>query len=185
MHDHVVYQLPIKREQVIAEVQISRLERYARARRRPTVCSRRRWNSSTLCRRTITSQWQKLVYNSMLIAGALASSRRRSMAIASSTRSRAASTSNRKSSFSAAALVRTRDTLSFMLHPKQLAAFRSEATEIPYGGAAGGRKSYLMRAAAISWCSVRAFRSWWPNRRRAASSGAAAIHQHGRRAVSP
>src|SRR5215472_1062613 len=45
--------------------------------------------------------------------------------------SRASATiSSRKSSFSAAAVVRTRDTLSLMLHPKQLAAFRSKATEI-------------------------------------------------------
>jgi hypothetical protein len=35
-----------------------------------------------------------------------------------------------------------------MLHPNRLAAFRSKATEILYGGAAGGRKSHLMRAAA-------------------------------------
>jgi hypothetical protein len=39
-------------------------------------------------------------------------------------------------------------------HPKQLVAFRSKATEILYRGAAGGGKSHLMRAAAISWCSV-------------------------------
>ncbi len=39
------------------------------------------------------------------------------------------------------------------LHPKQWAAFLSDATEILYGGAAGGGKSHLMRQAAIAWCS--------------------------------
>lgn len=43
--------------------------------------------------------------------------------------------------------------LSFDLHPKQMAAFESKATEILYGGAAGGGKSHLMRIAAITWCS--------------------------------
>jgi hypothetical protein len=43
--------------------------------------------------------------------------------------------------------------LNVTLHPKQLAAFNSEATEILYGGAAGGGKSHLMRVAAIIWCS--------------------------------
>lgn len=38
------------------------------------------------------------------------------------------------------------------LHPKQSEAFDSEATEILYGGAAGGGKSFLMRVAAIAWC---------------------------------
>lgn len=38
------------------------------------------------------------------------------------------------------------------LHPKQLIAFHSVATEILYGGAAGSAKSHLMRVAAISWC---------------------------------
>jgi hypothetical protein len=51
----------------------------------------------------------------------------------------------RKSSFSAAALVRSRNTLTFRLHPKQLVAFRSKATEILYRGAAGGGKPHLMR----------------------------------------
>lgn len=39
------------------------------------------------------------------------------------------------------------------LHKKQAEAFLSTATEILYGGAAGGGKSHLMRAAAIIWCS--------------------------------
>lgn len=38
------------------------------------------------------------------------------------------------------------------LWPKQRAAIASEATEILYGGAAGGGKSHLMRWAAIIWC---------------------------------
>jgi hypothetical protein len=42
----------------------------------------------------------------------------------------AASTSNRKSSSPAAALARTKSSLTFQLHPKQLVAFRSKATEI-------------------------------------------------------
>src|SRR4051812_12894447 len=40
------------------------------------------------------------------------------------------------------------------LHLKQWAAFLSRATEILYGGAAGGGKSFLMRVAAIVWCST-------------------------------
>ncbi len=38
------------------------------------------------------------------------------------------------------------------LHPKQRTAFESGATEILYGGAAGGGKSHLFRRAAIEWC---------------------------------
>lgn len=34
-----------------------------------------------------------------------------------------------------------------------MAAFTSEATEILYGGAAGGGKSHLMRVGAITWCT--------------------------------
>lgn len=39
------------------------------------------------------------------------------------------------------------------LHKKQGIAFLSPATEILYGGAAGGGKSHLMRSAAITWCA--------------------------------
>ena len=39
------------------------------------------------------------------------------------------------------------------LEPKQALAFQTEATEVLYGGAAGGGKSYLMRASAIRWCA--------------------------------
>src|SRR5215472_13955868 len=46
----------------------------------------------------------------------------------------AASISNRKSSSSAAAM-RGKDSLTFVLHPKQLVAFRSKATETLYGSA--------------------------------------------------
>jgi hypothetical protein len=38
------------------------------------------------------------------------------------------------------------------LHAKQGRAFLSKATEILYGGAAGGGKSHLFRVGAISWC---------------------------------
>lgn len=38
------------------------------------------------------------------------------------------------------------------LEPKQGIAFGTEATEVLYGGAAGGGKSYLLRASAIRWC---------------------------------
>lgn len=38
------------------------------------------------------------------------------------------------------------------LHRRQGEAFTSQATEILYGGAAGGGKSHLMRVAAIAWC---------------------------------
>lgn len=43
--------------------------------------------------------------------------------------------------------------LDLQLHPKQGVAFTTEATEVLYGGAAGGGKSHLMRVAAITWCS--------------------------------
>jgi hypothetical protein len=45
-------------------------------------------------------------------------------------------------------------TLDLNLHEKQTIAFESAATEILYGGAAGGGKSHLMRAAAIVWCAA-------------------------------
>lgn len=38
------------------------------------------------------------------------------------------------------------------LHPKQMTALKSEATEILYGGSAGSAKSHLMRVASIIWC---------------------------------
>lgn len=44
--------------------------------------------------------------------------------------------------------------LDINLHPKQGVAFNSTATEILYGGAAGGGKSFFMRAAAIIWCAM-------------------------------
>lgn len=40
------------------------------------------------------------------------------------------------------------------LHEKQGVALTSQANEVLYGGAAGGGKSYLMRIAAIIWCSM-------------------------------
>lgn len=43
--------------------------------------------------------------------------------------------------------------LDLSLHAKQTAAFESQATEILYGGAAGGGKSHLFRVAAIAWCA--------------------------------
>ncbi|WP_341928805.1 terminase large subunit domain-containing protein [Methyloversatilis discipulorum] len=39
------------------------------------------------------------------------------------------------------------------LHPQQSEAYLSTATEILYGGAAGGGKSHLMRVGAIAWCT--------------------------------
>ena len=44
-------------------------------------------------------------------------------------------------------------TLDLKLHRKQGIAFQSPATEILYGGAAGGGKSHLMRVAAVTWCA--------------------------------
>src|SRR5688572_28136714 len=38
------------------------------------------------------------------------------------------------------------------LEPKQTLAFQTEATEVLYGGAAGGMKSFLLRVSAIRWC---------------------------------
>jgi len=39
------------------------------------------------------------------------------------------------------------------MNRKQQQAFNSRATETLYGGAAGGGKSFLMRVAAITWCT--------------------------------
>ena len=39
------------------------------------------------------------------------------------------------------------------LHSKQGEALKTPATEVLYGGAAGGGKSHLMRIAAIVWCA--------------------------------
>lgn len=39
------------------------------------------------------------------------------------------------------------------LEPKQGIAFQTEATEVLYGGAAGGMKSFLLRASAMRWCA--------------------------------
>lgn len=44
--------------------------------------------------------------------------------------------------------------LNLKLHHRQSYAFESRATEILYGGAAGGGKSHLMRVAAIMWCAT-------------------------------
>jgi hypothetical protein len=44
--------------------------------------------------------------------------------------------------------------LGLHLHDKQALAFTTEATELLYGGAAGGGKSHLMRVAAISWAGM-------------------------------
>ncbi|MBY0429793.1 MAG: terminase family protein, partial [Rhodospirillales bacterium] len=44
--------------------------------------------------------------------------------------------------------------LELRLHPRQGDALLTTATEVLYGGAAGGGKSHLMRAAAITWCRV-------------------------------
>lgn len=44
--------------------------------------------------------------------------------------------------------------LDLNLHLKQTTALHTTATEVLYGGAAGGGKSHLMRVAAIVWCSA-------------------------------
>jgi hypothetical protein len=46
------------------------------------------------------------------------------------------------------------DALNLHLHPRQWTAFETAATEVLYGGAAGGGKSHLMRIAALVWCSA-------------------------------
>lgn len=42
--------------------------------------------------------------------------------------------------------------MEILLNPRQMEVFTSTATEILYGGAAGGGKSYLMRALAVALC---------------------------------
>lgn len=44
-------------------------------------------------------------------------------------------------------------TIDLELHPAQGKVFTSEASEILYGGAAGGGKSFLMRAASVIWAT--------------------------------
>src|SRR5262245_32265527 len=60
------------------------------------------------------------------------------------------STSSPKSSSNAAAM-RGKDSLTFVLHPKQLVALRSKATEILYGDANRGKRPVL------SWSDWRHF----------------------------
>lgn len=43
--------------------------------------------------------------------------------------------------------------LNLELHPRQAEALNTPATEVLYGGAAGGGKSHLIRIAAILWCA--------------------------------
>ena len=47
-----------------------------------------------------------------------------------------------------------RDEIVLALHPKQEVALNTPATEVLFGGAAGGGKSHLMRSAAILWASA-------------------------------
>lgn len=47
-----------------------------------------------------------------------------------------------------------RMSITLQLHPAQSRAFVTRATEALYGGAAGGGKSHLLRAAAIAWCQM-------------------------------
>ena len=44
--------------------------------------------------------------------------------------------------------------LTFPLHPRQLEALNTEATELLFGGATGGGKSHLIRVALILWCTA-------------------------------
>ena len=43
--------------------------------------------------------------------------------------------------------------INLQLHAKQAMALDTDATEVLYGGAAGGGKSHLMRVAAVLWCA--------------------------------
>jgi hypothetical protein len=45
-------------------------------------------------------------------------------------------------------------TVGIQLHQKQGVALQTPATEVLFGGAAGGGKSFLMRSAAIMWCGM-------------------------------
>src|SRR5688572_30792182 len=47
----------------------------------------------------------------------------------------------------------SRPEINLHLHRQQGKALQSDATEVLYGGAAGGGKSHLMRVAAIIWCA--------------------------------
>lgn len=49
---------------------------------------------------------------------------------------------------------RTLPEINVHLHAKQGVAFNTPATEVLYGGAAGGGKSHLMRIAAVVWCAM-------------------------------
>jgi hypothetical protein len=70
---------------------------------------------------------------------------------------------------STAAAVANPLAINLRLQPKQQVAFTSPATEILYGGAAGGGKSHLMRVAAIYWAAqfpgiqIYLFRRTWPD----------------------
>ncbi len=78
-----------------------------------------------------------------------------------------------------------RDALALLrleLHPKQLFALLSTATEILYGGAAGGGKSYLIRIAAIYFCALipglqcYLFRRTYPELRSTHMQGSKSFH---------